>query len=348
MRAHRALGIAAAILATATVLTGCSAAESDEETAAPNITGDGTVTVYSGRSEKLVGPLIEQFTAATGITVDVRYGSTGEMAALLAEEGAATPAQVFLSQDAGALGQLSSAGLLSTLPDSIAGTVPVGFTSADASWVGITGRARVVVYDSAQLSESEVPSTIYGVVDPQWNGQVAVSPGNAGFMSFVTALRVLDGESRADDWVADLAANAPQLTESNGNSLELVNAGSARLGLINHYYWYRMAAEVGEDNMRAKLKYLPGDPGGIVNVTGAAVLAGSDGDPDALAFIDYLLSDSGQSYFAETAYEYPLAFDVDSPDGLPSLTSLANPKLDLSELRSLEVTQQMLATHGLL
>lgn len=352
MRRSRLIPVAAAVAALALAATGCAAsspgpgAASTDHPAAGE--GDGQLVLYSGRSENLIAPLIEQFTADTGIEVDVRYGSTGEMAALLLEEGDATPAQVFLSQDAGALGQLSSAGLASTLPAGIADAVPDGFTSTDDSWVGVTGRARVIVYDSEQLSEADVPDSTNDLVDPAWNAKVAFPPGNAGFQAFITGLRVLEGEDAAGAWLEGIAANDPVLTERNSDALELVNTGAAQLGLINHYYWYEAAAEVGAENMRAKLKFLPGDPGGIVNVTGAAILAGAEGDPDATAFVEYLLSDAGQTYFVENTFEYPLVPGIDAPEGLPALESLVNPGLDLSDLQSLDETQKLIAASGLL
>jgi iron(III) transport system substrate-binding protein len=347
----RTLTFGAALAAVAIIATGCAApAEEGSTTPEPEATaeGDGELVLYSGRSEDLIAPLIEQFTDDTGIEVDVRYGSTGEISALLLEEGDRTPAQVFLSQDAGALGALTEAGLATTLPDEIADAVPAGFTSTDGTWVGVTGRARVIAYDAEQISEDEVPDSTDELTADEWSGEVAFAPGNASFQSFVTGLRVLEGEEAAYEWVAGMAENAPILTESNGDSLELVNTGAAQLGLINHYYWYEAAAEVGAENMRAQLKFLPGDPGGIVNVTGAAILAGAEGDPDALAFVEYLLSDAGQTYFVETTFEYPLAPGIDAPEGLPALDSLVNPELDLSDLDSLAETQELLAARGLI
>ncbi len=349
MPARRLLATGSTLAAFALIATGCAAA-APQESAAPDTSAasDQSLVLYSGRSEDLIAPLIEQFTADTGIEVEVRYGSTGEMSALLLEEGDRSPAQVFLSQDAGALGAITAAGLSSTLPEEIADAVPAGFTSTDDSWVGVTGRARVIAYDGEQLDEADVPDSTDDLTGAEWSGQVAFAPGNASFQSFVTGLRVLEGEEAADEWVAGIAANAPVLTESNGDSLELVNTGTAQIGLINHYYWFEAASEVGADNMRAQLKFLPGDPGGIVNVTGAAILAGAEGDPDALAFVEYLLSDAGQTYFVEETYEYPLVPGIDAPEGLPSLESLVNPELDLSDLDSLTETQELLAVHGLI
>ena len=348
MRTRRVLALGAALLSVSLAATACSGNDSGSAAQDDPSEGDGSLVLYSGRSENLIAPLIEQFTEKTGIEVEVRYGSTGEMGALLLEEGDATPAQVFLSQDAGALGALTSAGLAWTLPAEIADSVPDGFTSTDDSWVGITGRTRVIAYDGEALSEDEVPDRIDALVGSEWSGKVAFAPGNASFQSFVTALRVLEGEGSAQEWVEAIAGNDPILTENNGDSLELVNTGAAELGLINHYYWYEAAAEAGADTMRAQLKFLPGDPGGIVNVTGAAILAGAEGDADAIAFVEYLLSEEGQTYFTEQTFEYPLIEGIPAPEGLPDLESLVNPGLDLSDLESLAQTEEMLASAGLI
>lgn len=338
-----------ALAAVGLLLAGCAPAAPVDEEFPIESNADGQFTLYSGRDEELVQPLIDQFTQETGIVVEVRYGNTAELGALLLEEGDATPADVFLSQDAGALGALSRAGLFTTLPDDITETVPAGFTSTDGSWVGITGRARVVVYDGEQLSADELPDTIDGYVTDEWNGRLAVAPSNASFQSFVTALRVLEGEDAAAEWVQALAGNSPQIFEGNSQILTAVDGGAVEAGLINHYYWFRAASEVGAQNMRAQLKYLTaGDAGSIVNVTGAGILAGAETDADALEFVRYLVSEAAQTYFVEQTFEYPLVPGIAAPEGLPSLESLLTPGLDLSDLDDLATTQQLLADAGLI
>jgi iron(III) transport system substrate-binding protein len=338
-----------ALAATGLLLAGCAAPAPVETEQPAEPTADGTFTLYSGRDEELVQPLIDQFEAETGIEVEVRYGNTAELGALLLEEGDATPADVFLSQDAGALGALSQAGLFTTLPADVTDAVPAGFTSTDGSWVGVTGRARVVVFDGERLTADQLPDDIDDYVDPEWSGRVGVAPSNASFQSFVTALRVLDGENDAAEWVSALAGNSPQIFEGNSAILTAVDEGVLEVGLINHYYWYGLAAEAGEENMRAQLKFLEaGDAGSIVNVTGAGILNGAATDADALEFVRYLVSLEAQTYFVEQTFEYPLLPGVDAPAGLPSLESLINPELDLSDLDDLATTQQLLADAGLI
>lgn len=340
MRSSRSVALIALPL-VGLLLAGCATPAEEES--------DAAFTLYSGRDEDLVQPLIDQFTEETGIEVEVRYGNTAELGSLLLEEGDATPADVFLSQDAGALGALSAAGLFETLPEDIAGAVPAGFTSTDGSWVGITGRARVIVFDGERLTADELPDTIDEYVTEEWEGRLGVAPTNASFQSFVTALRVLEGEEAAEAWAQSLADNDPQIFESNIPILTAVNDGALEAGLLNHYYWFRQANEVGVENMRAQLKFLQaGDAGGIVNVTGAGLLQGAADNADALAFIEYLLSEDGQRYFVEETFEYPLVPGIDAPEGVPSLESLVNPELDLSDLESLSDTQELLARVGLI
>jgi len=338
-----------ALAATALLLTSCASSAPTDEAMPVDPSFDGQFTLYSGRDEELVQPLIDQFTQDTGIVVDVRYGNTPELGALLLEEGDATPAHVFLSQDAGALGALSQAGLFTTLPDDITSVIPAGFTSTDGTWVGVTGRARVVVFDGEKYTADDLPDTIDEYVTGDWEGRLGVAPTNASFQSFVTALRVLDGEDAAESWLTALAGNSPQIFEGNGAILTAVDEGVLDAGLINHYYWFGTAAEVGAENMRAQLKFLTaGDAGSIVNVSGVGILSGPEPDSDALEFVRYLVSEAAQQYFVDQTFEYPLLPGIDAPDGLPSLESLLTPDLDLSDLDDLATTQRLLADAGLI
>jgi iron(III) transport system substrate-binding protein len=169
------------------------------------------LVVYSGRSEELVGPIIEQFEESSGTDVEVRYGDSAEMANLILTEGENSPADVFFSQDAGALGAVGEEGLLATLSDETLGAVDERFTSDDGNWVGISGRSRVVVYNTDNVSEDELPDSIFGFTDPEWSGRIGWAPTNASFQAFVTALRVIEGEDRAREWLEGIQANDPNV-----------------------------------------------------------------------------------------------------------------------------------------
>lgn len=305
-----------------------------------------SLVVYVGRDEELVGPLLDQFTEETGIEVEARYAGSAELAALLLEEGDQTPADVFLSQDAGALGAIAAEGLFDELPSEITEAVYPELSSTDGSWVGLTGRARVFVYDSEELTEDEVPGTVDSFTEPEWSGRVGFPPGNAGFQAFITGYRVLEGDDAARAWLDAMVDNDFQEYERNGPTLDAVNEGQLDIALVNHYYWYQRAAEQGEENMRAQMKFADaGDPGGLINATGAGVLSDN---PAAIEFIEYLLSDEGQDYFVTETYEYPAVPGIAAPEGLPSLEDYEGPQIDLSDLADLETTVQMIQDAGML
>lgn len=332
-------------LAGALTLSSCA---SGAPAAAPESTENETsLVVYSGRDEKLVAPLIAQFEEASGVDVEVRYAGSTELAAQLLEEGDRTPAQVFLSQDSGSLGAVDAAGLLSTLPEAVTATVPAEYTSTDGSWVGLTGRARVIAYDSETYTADQIPGDVFQLTEPEWKGKVAIVPSNASFQAFLTALRVEEGEERARQWVEGMVANDAQIYSKNGEVLEAVNTGVVPLGLINHYYWAR--SEQDPATLRAQLKF--GDPGtvsALVNVTGAGILAGAADSRAAQDFVAFLLSEEAQTYFAEETSEYPLLAGVASPAGVPALSELGGPDIDLSSLSSVQETVAMLTQAGLL
>lgn len=307
--------------------------------------GDDALVVYVGRDEGLVGPLLKQFSEEKDIELETRYASTPDALALLLEEGDATPADVFLSQDAGALGALSEEDMLRPLPEEITGQVPEQFTSADDTWVGVTARARVIAYNSEKVTEGQVPTKVADLTAKKWSGRVGFPPTNASFQSFVTGFRAAEGDDAARKWLTDMVANDVQTFENNGDTLEAVENGTIDLGLINHYYLFGLRAELGAENVVTELRFPEaGDPGALVNVTGAAALSDH---PDAEALISWLVEREAQEYFVEETFEYPLLPGVDAPEGLPELTSLQGPVEDLADLDDIEATLTMIEEVGL-
>lgn len=305
--------------------------------------------VYSGRSEELVGPLFDLFTEETGIPIQARYGDSAELAAQMLEEGDRTPAQVFFAQDAGSLGAVAAAGLLTPLPGEVSSLVPEAYRSADGTWTGVTGRARVIAYDSRQVSPEAVPRSVFDLVDPAWKGQVAIAPTNASFQSFVTAMRRAEGDAKTEQWLKDLVANDVQTFEKNSLILDAVDAGQVKLGLINHYYWFEKASEVGPQAMRAQIAFTqPKDPGSLVNVAGVGITIAGEANPAAEEFASWLLTPEVQQWFVANTGEYPLIGSVAAPEGLPALEQLKGPDVALAQLADLPETLDMLARAGLL
>lgn len=304
------------------------------------------LTVYSGRSEELIGPLIAQFEAETGIEVSVRYGSTSEMAATILEEGDNSPADVYYGQDAGALGALSKAGRLIALPEETLAKVEPRFRSADGLWVGSSGRARVIVYNTDMLTEEELPDDIFGFCGEAWKGRLGWAPTNGSFQAFVTALRVVEGEARAREWLECIQANEPSVYPKNTPIVEAVGRGEVDVGFVNHYYLYRFLAEEPEFPAR---NYSPrsGGIGAMINVAGAGVVNSSDNPEAAINFINFLLSETAQQYFNDETNEYPLSAPSLNPL-LQPIDTINTPDIDLSDLDDLDGTLQLLQDLGIL
>jgi iron(III) transport system substrate-binding protein len=326
------------VIATAVSLSACGSDDSADA---------DSVVVYSGRSEELVGPLLEKFTAETGVEVEARYAGSGELAAQLITEGDKSPADVFFSQDAGALGAVAKAGLFAQIDTTTLEAVPSNYVATDGTWVGVSGRARVVVFNP-QLAPNP-PDTIDGLLAPEWKGKIGFAPSNASWQSFVTGLRVVRGDEAAEQWLQAFKAQEPRAYENNVAVRDAVDAGEVALGMVNHYYLYELVDAKGADEVTAQNNFMaPGDPGGLVNVSGVGVLKSAPNPEGAQKFAAYLVSQPAQEYFAQETKEYPLIAGVATAEGMPPLLELEPPAVDLSDLDDLEATQEMLVATGLL
>jgi iron(III) transport system substrate-binding protein len=339
--------------------TTAPAQEEAAATSAPEAEGEatpaeaGSLIVYSGRSDTLVQPIIDQFEAATGIDVEVRYGSTPEITSVLLEEGANSPADVFYAQDPGGLGAVQAAGLLQALPESILSVAPARFKSDDGSWVGISGRARVVAYNTEAITDpaTQLPADIYDFVAPEWNGRLGWAPTNASFQAMVTAMRQIWGEEKTREWLEGIQANHPLVFEGNTPVVEAVGAGEIDAGFVNHYYLYRFLAEQGE-SFGARNYFLPGGgPGSLIMVSGAGILNSAVNPENAQRFIEFLLSPTGQQYFADQTFEYPVRQEgITLPDSLPPLAELdaVAANIPLADLADVQGTQDLLIDLGII
>ena len=331
--ARKRFAVAAVALLLALVPAGCSSSRD-------------ALTIYSGRTQNLIGPLLERFNKETGIAIDVKYGDSAELALLLAEEGDRTPADVFLSQSPGATGFLAGKDRLGQLDAGVLDKVDPRFRNRDGHWVGVSGRQRVLVYNADQVRETDLPDSVLDLTDRRFAGKVAVAPANGSFQDFVTAMRQLEGEDAAAAWLKAMAANKPRSYANNNAIVEAVSRGEVEMGLVNHYYNHRFRQENPSTPSRNH-SFADGDVGALVIPATATVLAGSDKTEEAARFIEFLLSPEAQRYFSDQTFEYPLVKGVPAAPGLPPLSSLHPPAYDVDDLGGgLERTVQLIRASG--
>ncbi len=333
----------AALLAVSLLATSCGDSSGDDTTSGG---ADGTVTVYSGRNEDLMAAVLEDFTAETGIEVDVRYDESDTLAALIAEEGDASPADIFLSQSPGAVGFLDQAGLLADLPDEVLDLVPSTVRDDDGRWVGISGRQRVLVYHPDRVSADELPQSITELTDPAWKGRLGVAPANGSFQDFVTAMRFELGDDATLAWLEGLVDNEAVSYAKNSAIVEAVARGEVDAGLVNHYYNYR-AVDENPDHPALNHQLAQDDLGSLLIVTAAARLASSDNTEAADALLTWMLSESAQRYFADETFEYPLVEGISPAAEIPEASFADVGSLDLEELEGgLSATRDLIGQAG--
>ncbi len=308
-----------------------------------------SITIYSGRNEELVQPILDRFEAETGIDVDVKYDDAANLALLIDEEASAgrVEADVFLSQSPGTMGFLDTNGRLAQLPETTLDLVDVNVRDADGRWIGITGRQRVLVYNTDLVDPADLPTSVFDLIDERWQGQIGVAGGNGSFQDFVTSMRATQGEDMTAEWLSDLAALDPVPYPKNSAIVAAVGRGEVEVGLVNHYYNF-LALEEDPNQTSANHVFEGDDPGAVLLVTAAAIVDGSERTAEAALLIDFLLSDDSQRSFSDDEYEYPLASGVEPSGGLPALDFTDVGSIDFNELQGgLEATRELIADAGL-
>lgn len=299
-----------------------------------------TLTMYSGRSEELIEPIVEQFREDTGTNIEVRYGDTLEMAATILEEGENSPADLFFGQDAGALGALKEEGRLVDLSPDVIDAVDARFVDPGGQWIGTSGRARVIAYNTDLIDPEDLPETLLDVADPQWEGRVGWAPTNGSLQAHITAMRTELGDDVVEEWASALAEQAV-VFENNTAIVDALGRGEVEIGITNHYYLYRFLAE--DPDFPVDNAFLAdGDIGNLINIAGLGVLDTSAHPEEAEAFIAYLLTEDAQQYFAEEVFEFPVVDGVEGDPRIPATAEIATPEIDLSDLADLEGTVALL------
>jgi iron(III) transport system substrate-binding protein len=291
------------------------------------------LTIYSGQHEQTTALLASAFEKQTKIKVSVRSGDESTLGNQIVQEGSNSPADVFYAENTPVLEALREKDLLAPVAPATLSSVPARDNAADGRWVGVSARASVLVYNTGRLRGAELPSSILDLAKPRWSAKVGFAPSETDFQPLVSAIVKLDGTAAAESWLKGLQA-AARIYADNETVVNQVNSGQSELGPINSYYWYRLRAEKGAAAMHSALHYYAaGDPGDLVDVSGAAVLASSPHTAAAQKFLAFLVSGAGQEAIAHSqSYEYPLRPGVAPAPGLRPLAALRANSLTPAEL----------------
>jgi iron(III) transport system substrate-binding protein len=306
------------------------------------------VTIYSGRSENLMDPVLSAFECETGIETAVRYDSATNLALTLAEEGDRTSADVFLSNSPGPIGFLDQRNLLGEIEPDVLALVDDQNRSGDGRWVGFSGRKRVAVYNIDSVSVDELPESVFELTDQEWRDRVAIPGTNGSFLDWFTVFRAQEGDAVATQWLNDMVANGAKFYANNRSIVDAVGRGEIDLGLVNHYYNYQEAAAIGEDHRALNHDLAGDDIGSLLIITAATVVENADNSAEAHELIRYLLSEPVQRYYTEETFEYPLAAGVQPADILPPLNASGTATIDFDSLGGgLEASLEIIEASGI-
>ena len=330
----RAAALAIAAVGPGLLIAACNSQDAD----------GGALVMYSGRSQAIVQPLVERFEAQSGIDVDVRYGGTSELAIALMQEGDRSRADLFWGQDAGALGALDSADLLAPLGEGVDAEFESAFRGTGDTWLPTSGRARVLAYSPSRVSEGELPSSVFELAEPAWQGRLGWAPTNASFQAFVTAMVAEHGEAKTRSWLEGVRENGAEAYANNSALLRAVAAGEVDAVLTNHYYLLRMKAD-DPDFPVEQTAFAAGDIGNLVNVAGIARVAASSRQEDAEAFIAAVLADDAQRFFAEEVFEHPVttpAYEDEPRAGAADRVRDRRPDVNFEAMADLDASLSLL------
>ena len=324
----RRIGFAATTVVLAATLTACGGGSSGS-------TGAVSITLYNGQHQQTTQALVAAFEHQTGIHVKERDGDEASLAEQIVQEGSSSPADVFFTENSPALMSLQEKGLLAPgLPQCVA-QVPAKYSSPQGDWVGVSARVSVLVYNTSQLQAAQLPTSVLGLADPRWKGKLALAPTETDFQPVVTSIALSRGQAAALAWLKAVKANASSHIDPDNETVTAdVNSGQAALGLIDHYYWYRLAKQSGSGSVHSQLAYFAaGDPGYVIDVSGAAVVKSTKHQTAAQELLAFLVSATGQQVMANSdSFEYPLRPGVPAPAGLKPFDELQPAPVTIAQL----------------
>ena len=345
-------------LAAATVLglAACSSSGGSPATGGSGSSGSGgalagqTITLYNGQHEQTTTALVNAFQKATGVKVKIRNDDEDVLAQQIQQEGSRSPADVFFSENSPPLARLDEAGLLSPIDASTLALIPTADSAANGNWVGVSARISELVYNTNDLKPADLPKSILDLADPKWKGKLDIAPSETDFAPIITSIAQDKGDAAAVAWLKAIKSNAgAHLDPDNETLVANVNKGVTQIGVINHYYWYRMRAEVGTKGLHSTLApFANGDDGYLMNVSGVGVLKSSRHQAAAQALVAFIDSAAGQKLLVDSdSWEYPLVSGVTNP-GLPPISNFHPRSFDVAQIGDGKKAITLLQEAGLL
>jgi iron(III) transport system substrate-binding protein len=327
----------AALVVTVLAVAGCAS-----DGSSGNDTGTSTLTVYNAQHESLTQAWADAFTKESGIKVVLRSGDDFELANQLKQEGKATKADVFLTENSPAMTVVENAGLFTDVDKATVAQVPEQYRPSTGKWVGIAARSTVFVYNTSKLTEAQLPRSIMDLADPKWQGKWGASPSGADFQAIVSAMLDLEGADGTQAWLNSMKTNV-QAYKGNSAVMKAVNAGQIDGGVIYHYYWAGDQAKTRENSKNTKLHYFGNqDPGAFVSLSGGGVLASSKHAEAAQRFLKFVTGRAGQQILRTgTSFEYPVGSGVAANPALKPLAELDAPSIDEAKLNGPQVVEMM-------
>jgi iron(III) transport system substrate-binding protein len=350
------MAAAAAAAAGALLVAACGGSAGSSSSASSPAAGSGsalkgqTITLYNGQHEQTTDALVKAFEKQTGVTVKVRSDDEDVLAQQMEQEGARSPADVFFTENTPPLARLDEKGLLASLPASVMSDVPAPYSSSDRSWVGVSARVSVMVYNTAKLKKSDLPTSVLDLANPKWKGKLDIAPSETDFAPIVTSIAQDKGDAAAVAWLKAIKANAGAHQDPDNETLVAnVNKGTTELGIINHYYWYRLRDDVGQSGLHSSLAtFAPSDDGYLLDVSGAAVLKSSQHQAAAQALVAFLVSAAGEHVLAGSdSWEYPVGSKVTNAT-LPPLSGFKPRSFSLAQIGDGSHAVDLLQQAGLL
>ncbi len=313
-----------------------------------------SITLYNGQHEQTTDALVAGFEKATGITVNVRSDDEDTLADEIVTEGSRSPADVIYTENSPALEYLQGKGLLAAVDPATLARTPSQYDSTQGDWVGVSARVSVIIYNPSLIAASQLPTTVLALADPKYRGKLAFAAGETDFQPIVTAVDRAYGTAETVSWLQGIKANAgSHVYPDNETIADEVNRGEVAFGVVNQYYWYRMRAEIGTANIHSAITYFaPGDPGYVVDVSGAAVLKSSKHKAAAQRFLAYIVSAQGQEIIANPnlsiSFEYPIASGVTTESPETPFDQLQPYPITIAELGDGSTAISLLRQVGLL